>query len=292
MGIYDREYYRDEGIRLQPDWNGRSAISYLVILNIAVFVANILLSKGGFTSQNQGIVNELLALRDSNATQPWMWWRVLSYAFVHDSSQIFHLLFNMLGLYFLGRSVEDKYGKLEFLRIYLMTAIVCGSLWLVKSFALNTPQTEILLGASGAVICIEMLFVLNFPKETVYLFVFPIPAWVLGVFLVLSNLVSSPSTGVAVDVHVVGILFAFAYFFLGWNFGFLQDLQGTFRRAKRKLLGPKLRVHQENGATDDAEADRILQKIHEQGKDSLTSKERKFMEKYSRRVRERKQQIP
>jgi hypothetical protein len=173
-----------------------------------------------------------------------------------------------------------------------MTAIVCGSLWLVKSFALNTPQTEILLGASGAVICIEMLFVLNFPKETVYLFVFPIPAWVLGVFLVLSNLVSSPSTGVAVDVHVVGILFAFAYFFLGWNFGFLQDLQGTFRRAKRKLLGPKLRVHQENGATDDAEADRILQKIHEQGKDSLTSKERKFMEKYSRRVRERKQQIP
>jgi membrane associated rhomboid family serine protease len=291
MGIYDREYYRDEGIRLQPDWNGRSAISYLVILNIAVFVANILLSKGGFTSQNQGIVNELLALRDSNATQPWMWWRVLSYAFVHDSSQIFHLLFNMLGLYFLGRSVEDKYGKLEFLRIYLMTAIVCGSLWLVKSFALNTPQTEI-LGASGAVICIEMLFVLNFPKETVYLFVFPIPAWVLGVFLVLSNLVSSPSTGVAVDVHVVGILFAFAYFFLGWNFGFLQDLQGTFRRAKRKLLGPKLRVHQENGATDDAEADRILQKIHEQGKDSLTSKERKFMEKYSRRVRERKQQIP
>ncbi|MFN7893471.1 MAG: rhomboid family intramembrane serine protease [Pirellula sp.] len=292
MGIYDREYYRDEGIRLQPDWNGRSAISYLVILNIAVFVANILLSKGGFTSQNQGIVNELLALRDSNATQPWMWWRVLSYAFVHDSSQIFHLLFNMLGLYFLGRSVEDKYGKLEFLRIYLMTAIVCGSLWLVKSFALNTPQTEILLGASGAVICIEMLFVLNFPKETVYLFVFPIPSWVLGVFLVLSNLVSSPSTGVAVDVHVVGILFAFAYFFLGWNFGFLQDLQGTFRRAKRKLLGPKLRVHQENGATDDAEADRILQKIHEQGKDSLTSKERKFMEKYSRRVRERKQQIP
>jgi membrane associated rhomboid family serine protease len=292
MGIYDREYYRDEGIRLQPDWNGRSAISYLVILNIAVFVANILLSKGGFTSQNQGIVNELLALRDSNATQPWMWWRVLSYAFVHDSSQIFHLLFNMLGLYFLGRSVEDKYGKLEFLRIYLMTAIVCGSLWLVKSFALNTPQTEILLGASGAVICIEMLFVLNFSKETVYLFVFPIPAWVLGVFLVLSNLVSSPSTGVAVDVHVVGILFAFAYFFLGWNFGFLQDLQGTFRRAKRKLLGPKLRVHQENGATDDAEADRILQKIHEQGKDSLTSKERKFMEKYSRRVRERKQQIP
>jgi membrane associated rhomboid family serine protease len=238
------------------------------------------------------VVNELLSLRDSDATQPWMWWRVLSYAFVHDSSQIFHLLFNMLGLYFLGRSVEDKYGKLEFLRIYLITAVVCGSLWLLKNFALDTPQTEILLGASGAVICIEMLFVLNFPKETVYLFVFPIPAWVLGVFLVLSNLVSSPSTGVAVDVHVVGILFAFAYFFLAWNFGFLQDVQGTFRRTKRKLFGPKLRVHQENGASDDAEADRILEKIHEQGKDSLSSKERKFMEKYSRRVRERKQEIP
>ena len=156
---------------------------------------------------------------------------------------------------------------------------------------LNTPQAEILLGASGAVICVEMLFVLNFPKETVYLFVFPVPAWVLGVFLVLSNLVSQPSTGVAVDVHVVGILFAFAYFFLGWNFGFLNDVQGTIRRNRRKLFGPKLRVHQD-GVSDSLEADRILQKIHEQGKDSLTSKERKFMEKYSRSVRERKQEIP
>lgn len=291
MGIYDREYYRDEGIRLQPDWNGRSAISYLLILNIAVFVANILLSKGGFTSQNQGVVNELLALRDSDAVRPWMWWRALSYSFVHDSSNVFHLLFNMLGLYFLGRSVEDKYGKWEFLRVYLLTAVVCGSLWLLKHFVLNTSQAEILLGASGAVICIEMLFVLNFPKETVYLFVFPVPAWVLGVFLVLSNLVSQPSTGVAVDVHVVGILFAFAYFFLGWNFGFLNDVRGTIRRSKRKLLGPKLRVHQD-GVSDSLEADRILQKIHEQGKDSLTSKERKFMEKYSRSVRERKQEIP
>lgn len=291
MGIYDREYYRDEGIRLQPDWNGRSAISYLLILNIAVFVANILLSKGGFTSQNQGVVNELLALQDSDAVRPWMWWRALSYAFVHDSSNVFHLLFNMLGLYFLGRSVEDKYGKWEFLRVYLITAVVCGSLWLLKHFVLNTPQAEILLGASGAVICVEMLFVLNFPKETVYLFVFPVPAWVLGVFLVLSNLVSQPSTGVAVDVHVVGILFAFAYFFLGWNFGFLNDVQGTIRRSRRKLFGPKLRVHQD-GVSDSVEADRILQKIHEQGKDSLTSKERKFMEKYSRSVRERKQEIP
>lgn len=292
MGIYDREYYRDEGIRLQPDWNGRSAISSLLIVNIAVFVANILLGEGGYTSQNQGFVNEFFSLYETDATKPWMWWRVLSYAFVHDSTTAFHLLFNMLGLYFLGRAVEDKYGKWEFLRIYLITAAVCGSLWLLKNYALNTPQVEVLLGASGAVICIEMLFVLNFPKQTVYLFVFPVPAWVLGVFLILTNLVSQPSSRVAVDVHVAGILFATAYFFLGWNFGFLQDVQGTFRRTKRKLFGPKLRVHQENGAADDAEADRILQKIHEQGKDSLSSKERKFMEKYSRRVRERKQEIP
>jgi hypothetical protein len=36
------------------------------------------------------------------------------------------------------------------------------------------------------------------------------------------------------------------------------------------------------------EADRILEKIHASGKDSLTSREKKFLEKYSQSVRNKK----
>jgi hypothetical protein len=58
----------------------------------------------------------------------------------------------------------------------------------------------------------------------------------------------------------------------------------------RGWFRPDVRLHDpEATAKEDAEADRILDKIHRQGQSSLTSSERRFMEKYSRRVRQRRQ---
>ncbi len=290
MGIYDRNYYREENeLDLRPNWDQRSAVSTLIIINVVVFVANALLSKG-ITPLNQGTVNELLLLSDADLKQPIMWWHIVSYGFCHDGTGISHLLFNMLGLYFLGRSVEERYGKMEFYRIYLISVVICGLVWLLKEFAMGTNGR--LLGASGAVLCIEMLFVFNFPTSRVYLLVFPVPAWVLGILLVLMNLASSP-TGIATDVHLTGILCAAAYFYLGLSFRFMGDLKGAWRRWMRRHAGPKLKIHNESASTspqDADEADRILAKIHEFGQDALSPKERKFLEKYSRSVRAKKQQ--
>jgi membrane associated rhomboid family serine protease len=287
MGIHEREYYRDDSINLQPDWNGRSAVSLLIIANVAIFVANILFSDIR-TRGDIGVLNRWLQLSPEHAQNPLQWFRCLSYAFAHAGA--FHILFNMLGLYFLGRSVELRYGKKEFLRIYLLCATTCGVLWLLKYVLLGTAPDKVgLVGASGAVICIEMLFVFNFPTATVTFFIFPMPAWVLGILIVLMNFLNQPGN-VAVDVHLIGILFAAGYFFLGVNFGAFGDFGGTIKRTKRKWFGPKLRVHSESGREQDdsLEADRILAKIHEQGKDSLTNKERKFLERYSRAVRDKK----
>lgn len=292
MGVYDREYYRDDSLDLQPTWNNRSIVSTLIILNVTVYVANILFSN--FKGFDQGVVNSALLLSETDFSTPWTWWRNLTYAFTHDANSIWHILFNMLGLYFLGRAVEERYGKSEFLRIYLICAVVCGLFWLLKANFQSdgTGPVKQLLGASGAVICIEMLFVLNFPKQIIYLFVFPVPAWVVGVLIVMSTLMST-NPHIAIDVHIVGILFAVAYFFGKWNFSFVNNISGTNRRLKRKWFGPKLKVHREDidTSTDDSRADRILDKIHSHGKDSLTSAERKFMERYSRQVRERKQDL-
>ena len=162
----------------------------------------------------------------------------------------------------------------------------------VKEYAFKSNGS--MLGASGAVMCISMLFVFNFPTARVTLFVFPVPAWVLGIILVLTNIVSSPTSSIATDVHLTGVLCAAAYFYFGVSFRFLGDIQGTWRRQWRKFTGPKLKIHNvETGApTSEAdEADRILAKIHESGQDSLSSKEKKFLEKYSRAVRQRKEQL-
>ena len=289
MGIYDRNYYREESdLNLAPNWNKRSAVSMLIIVNVAVYIANIILSQAQrFTPAFQGVVTEFLLLSSGDRLSPIYWWRTITYGFAHDAVGPFHLIFNMLGLYFLGRAVEDRYGRNEFLRIYFFALFICGATWLLKQYVLGVNDNR-MLGASGAVLCIEMLFVFNFPTQRIFLFFFPIPAWALGIILVLTNFVSNPSTGIAYDVHMVGILVAAAYFFLGLSFRSLDDVRSAWRRLLRRLTGPKLKVHSdlhETKQNDSEEADRILAKIHETGQDSLTSRERKFLERYSREVR-------
>ncbi len=293
MGIYERSYYREENeLDLRPNWDQRSAVSTLIIINVAVFIANIFLTKSFADGIDQGLVNNFLMLRGSDFLHPYYWWHTLTYGFCHDAlgSMPMHLIMNMLGLYFLGRSVEEHYGRIEFYKIYLISMLICGWVWLLKEFA--SESNGGLLGASGAVLCIEMLFVFNFPTSRVYLLVFPVPAWVLGILLVLMNLASSPATIVATDVHLTGILCAVAYFFLGLSFRFLGDFKGAWRRWMRRHGASKLKVHEESKSLPvnyADEADRILAKIHESGQDSLTSKEKKILERYSRSVRENKQ---
>jgi membrane associated rhomboid family serine protease len=295
MGLQDRGYYQnDQDLDMRPSWNQQSAVSQLIILNVIVFVVNLLF--GNVSTTNQGSVNEALALDADTLWKPWTWYKVLTYAFAHSSRDISHIFFNMLSLYFMGRSVEMKYGRKEFLKIYLLAALFCGVLsMVVRSFG---PDGRSVLGASGAVLCISMLFVYNFPNATVYFIVFPMPAWVLGVIFVLTNFFSNPGSGVAYDVHLFGILFATMYFFLGWNFSKLQDPMQGVASIQRWWKRRKFKLHtQDDPSLSDEEleareADRILEKIHASGKDSLTSREKKFMEKYSQSVRNKKRLGP
>ncbi|MFM7932148.1 MAG: rhomboid family intramembrane serine protease [Pirellula sp.] len=294
MGLYDRGYYQtDQDLDMRPGWNQQSAVSQLIIFNVIVFVINLLF--GNVTRDNQGAINEALALRPDTLWQPWTWYKTITYAFAHSSRDISHIFFNMLSLYFMGRSVEMRYGRKEFLKIYMLAALFCGVMTMLLR-ALMPGSGAAVLGASGAVLCISMLFVYNFPNATVYLIVFPMPAWVLGVIFVLTNFFSSPGTGIAYDVHLFGILFATAYFFLGWSFSRLQNPMEGVTSIQKWWKRRKFKLHTQDdpNLSDDEleakEADRILEKIHASGKDSLTSKEKKFLEIYSQSVRNKKRQ--
>ena len=88
------------------------------------------------------------------------------------------------------------------------------------------------------------------------------------------------------------------YFFLGWNFSKLQDPMQGVESIQRWWKRRKFKLHtQDDPSLSDEEleareADRILEKIHASGKDSLTSREKKFMEKYSQSVRNKKRLGP
>ncbi|MFN9436248.1 MAG: rhomboid family intramembrane serine protease [Planctomycetota bacterium] len=286
MGLQDRYYYQEEApLDWRPSWDQRSAVSLLIIVNAVIFLANAFLGRPA--EDSQGIINDLLVLRASDATQPWWWWHTLSYAFAHNRENIFHLVFNMMSLFFLGRPVEQRYGTMEFYRIYLLSALFCGALWLARQSIFGGQAS--VLGASGAVLCICMLFIFNYPTTTVFLLFIPMPAWVMGVLIVLLNFFSSTGDGIAYDVHLFGIAFAAMYFFLRWNFSWVQSPADLWYAFRRRLLGPRLKVVRssefDRERRDALEADRILAKIHESGKDSLTTKEKRFMERYSQAIR-------
>lgn len=286
MGIHDRDYYQADQMRPLRPWDNKSMVTLLIFANVFVHVLNFV-----FTASTAQIAN-FLSLYPENLLQPLAWFRLLSYGFVHGG--IFHLLFNMLTLYFLGRQVEDKYGRAEFLRVYLVMLVLCGIGWCL--LRLNAEEINYkLLGASGAVTGIAMLFVFSFPQATLMLYgILPVKAWVLGIGIVVMNVVSS-SDNVAYDVHLMGAGLAAIYFFGNFNFSFMGDwFANTQTKLKQKRRGFKVHRPDELGGEDRApnkdelEADRLLDKIHREGKDSLTAREQNFLESYSRKVREQR----
>ena len=290
MGIYDRPYYQDDqpqGLTLRAP---QSVVISLIVINVVLWLANGLLTPG--QGAYLGAISEALAVHSHTLYKPWLWWQFLTYGFVHVNG-FQHVAFNMLGLFFLGRAVEQHLGRWEFLRFYL-AALVFGSVaWTVANLMPWVPKEDYgLVGASGAVVAVVILFALNFPRQTLLLFfVLPVPAWVVGVMLVVGDMLQATGIAgpryVAYSVHLAGAAFAFLYFYFHWNFGRLVPQGFSLSRLKPR---PKLRIHDPDDAMEtlSSEVDRILEKIHREGEASLTRKERRTMENASREFQRRR----
>lgn len=290
MGLYDRDYYREEqgppGIQL----GGLMMVTKLVIVTAALYLVN------KFAGRDNWLMLDALAVKPDVLAKPWLLWKLVTYGFAHDPLEIRHIFWNMFGLWIFGRDVELVYGRKEFLRIYIV-ALVLGSLvWCLREFFSAAPEDWVpLLGASGAVTAVVLLFVFHFPKRTILLFfVLPVPAWVLGLIIVGGNvyntLFASVGQTVAFDVHLVGAAFAACYFYFGWNIGrVLPGVGGAGFSRPRIKRRPKLKIHDPDRSYEeqDEEADRLLEKVGREGMDSLTSKERRILEDYSRRMRQK-----
>lgn len=294
MGFYEREYYREErpGVNVPPFF--RTAVGVLMAVTVAVFFAD-----GLLTPQTHDI-NGFLALQEKTLTEPWNWWRFVTYGFAHGG--LWHIVFNMLGLFFFGRDMETLYGRKEFVSLYLLLLAVAGLGWAVVEQLGSNPGAANVVGASGAVSGIVILYALNFPRRTVLLmFVIPAPAWVAGVILVATDAYTALQDAqgdmvgnVAYTAHLSGAAFAFLYFRLRWNFSRFTDGWSLARWSRR----PRLRVHEPDRgeAAEDhneeqelsAEVDRILEKIHRQGEGSLTRRERRTLENASREYQRRR----
>lgn len=291
MGIYDREYYREEpkGISLT---GSRSVVVNLIIINSAIFLLELILKDPGRGSP----LVEHLALH-VNVFQTWELWQFITAGFLHGD--FFHLLFNMLALFFFGRDVEVIHGKKAFLQLYFSTLILSNLAWVLSELFIMGNTMGVAVGASGAIAGVMVVFVCHFPTRTIYLWgVVPLPVWAVATVWLAYDIFNYRQAVGGLDVaniafaaHLSGALLGFVYYL--WRVTLFTPLPTAWigKTAGRLKRRPQLRIHDPEDVDDpelEERVDYILAKIHEQGSDSLTAEERRILEAASQRAKQRR----
>jgi len=301
MGLYDRDYGKfGEKTAWDRAQNPKSMVVILIIVTGVIFLVDMITSPQG----EPGFITQWGAVRGDTLLKPWLWWQFLSYGFLHSQETIFHIVFNMFGLFIFGRAVEQRLGRFEFLRFYLISVVIGGIAATVYAFvaAKITGDPNYLshytIGASGAVVSVIVLFACYYPnQELLLMFVLPVKAWVLAVVYVAYDVggaigLLGQESHTAFQVHLSGALFGFLYYQQGWNlrrldFTAVGDLPAKMRQRSRRM---KLKLHDPDKKIerDATEADRLLDKVFKQGEASLTAAERKVLERHSKQQRKKR----
>lgn len=296
MGLYDRDYYRDDANR-NPLLGGVSPSTRLVIIiTIVVYVAQLL------TGVRSGAVTRWLWLDPERVVHNFEVWRLLTYAFCH-AGDIWHIIGNMYFLWICGRSVEAIYGPREFLRFYLAASVFSGIGFSLVSLGMGGHGVSV--GASGAVMAVVMLCALYHPTQTIlFLFIIPIQLRWLVLFYAIFDLHpvlmqlggDATRSNVAHSAHLAGYLYGWLYkrfdlrfsrLFAGVRLPRMRQLarSATVRRPSSvKIYEPP----EENDRTSfERRVDEILAKITEHGESSLSEAEREILKEASRRYKQR-----
>jgi membrane associated rhomboid family serine protease len=243
--------------------------------------------------QRVSIVQEWLELDPRKVVYRGQVWRLLTYAFCHERAGVFHILFNMIALFWFGVTLETMYGQREFLLFYLAGAIISGLAHV--GLGLLTGSGAAAIGASGAVMAVLMLFAIHYPRHTIRIFwFFPLEVrWIVVLYviydlhpLLLALAGDQFHTGVAHAAHLGGLAFGFVY----WKFDLqlerywdkLPKLRGAGLSQRRESIAP---VRRSAEAQQDQQVDDILRKIAESGEASLTDQERRTLQRASERYK-------
>ena len=101
----------------------------------------------------------------SSITEKFQIWQCLTYLFMHGG--LIHLFFNMLGLWFLGRDLENVWGKNNFIRYYMVVGAGAGLLTVLYNIQFINPNNiRPIVGASGAIYGLLLAYGILFPVLT------------------------------------------------------------------------------------------------------------------------------
>jgi membrane associated rhomboid family serine protease len=298
--LSDRPYMRDDYPREKT-----SVLTWLISAIIAGFVLQIAFKSPWVAASDQ--LQEFLGVSIPGLKQGAAW-TLLTHSFLHSPGFIFHVIGNVLALYFLGRELLPMLGPRRFLGLYGAATIVSALAWAAVHWRLGGPETYI--GATAAIEALFIVFACFFPNQEMnflLFFLFPVTirpkhiAYGLVAFDLFGLIFYEiPATALPFNIalassaHLGGILTGFLYYRFAhearWLIGSPDradiELPRWMKRPRRALpaaAAPTASVPQaaaEPATREDirAEVDRILDKINSHGFGSLTPEEKRVLD--------------
>jgi membrane associated rhomboid family serine protease len=257
------------------------AVKFIMIACGAMFVLQLITVASG---------NRLSLMLGATADGWWQLWRYITFQFLHSPQNLWHIVLNMLGLYFLGTALERAWGTKQFVKFYLTCGITAGAAYVVISLLLLPPGqwSMPLIGASGGVYGVLLAAAVLFPHFRLIFFLFPVPIRLAAIiifgimiFTVLGGLASgSAGPSFWSDVaHLGGAVAAAVWIWVlpKWRLAIAQAEQAAKDGAWEKRLRDKQKQRDE--------VDRILDKVKQQGLGSLSAAEKRALQKASQEQR-------
>ena len=184
-------------MRYRSSEGGLIPIIVLIILNFLIYLA---INIAAFTDMN--LIPLLGLSRLTFIREPWT---IITCMFTHQD--FFHLLFNMITLYFFGNFLNRIVGLKYFLTTYFVGGIISGIFILLLS-----GSNSITIGASGAIYALGGALAIIAPNTKVFIFPIPVPM-PLWVAILIGFVILLPISGVSWQGHLGGLLFGLL---IGW----------------------------------------------------------------------------
>lgn len=268
----------------------------LIIINVVIFlvlaVFYVFSQVGRFENtfllvHNQFVIPPTLA---EFSTRPWT---IITYAFAHDLSGIFHILFNMLALYWFGKLFVEYLGSDKLIALYVLGALAAATFYLLMfntvPFFKEQSNFPGMVGASGAIFAIMVGAATLLPDYTFFLLFFgPVRIkYIAAVYIVISFIGSVGANSGGNIAHLGGALMGFIYIkqlqagvnWGGWITAVIDWVTNLFKpRSKVKVSYRKEEPKQKKSSTQSKasqeEIDAILDKISDRGYESLSKDEK------------------
>lgn len=268
------------GRDIKQAYHNANVVEKIIYLNVLFFLLTVLFT--AFSLQWLALPTNF----ESFLHKPWT---LITYAFIHE--RLFHVLSNLLVLYYIGNLFLNFLSKKQFLNCYF-SGIIAGAAAFLLNYYFTSKAGSPLGGASAAVSAIFVALAAKIPRYALQLrFIGSVELWVLAaIWVVLSILQLATADNGGAIAHLGGAVFGFIYakqLDKGNDLGkWLESIMDFFMSAfKSKKSGPLKTVYKsgkrstsdEVSKTKQRKINDILDKISKSGYESLSQEEKDFL---------------